>query len=528
MKKIVLLVALAAAMSMVSAAPAQNGVQPVRPGQTITGALTAADRAYSTGRHFRVFRLDARQGQTYHIALRSADFDALLEVTAPAGPVTERLASDDDTGGEHNALVRFTPLATGPYLLIATSTGGDSAGLGAFELEVREEVIRSAAPRPIAVGDSVRGELGAHSGTTGEATFDLYTFRARSGQRLRIRLAAADRSVPVFFGVGHWTGGRFEPRTAVDRHRVALDADSVPGDGPPVTITIPDDGEYAVRVAAAGAGTRAGYTLQLGEPPLRRSAPRRSAVGPRSVVTDTLTEADPIVDSRRYRTWTYSARAGERITITMRSPEFDTFLGVGYLDADTVIIAETSDDWEDTDSRITITAPQAREYVIYAMSFGSDGGAYTLGVASRLPGAQVVRVGRVELGQEVSGRLEETDAALELDGSPYAHWVYRASAAGERIAVTLRSTDFETFLSMGRMEGGEFREYWSNVTAPDDAEEPATRAIVRRSRVVAVLPAAGDYVIRVNSFSPDKLGRYTLKVERRPLTGAPARTRAAP
>jgi hypothetical protein len=237
-------------------------------------------------------------------------------------------------------------------------------------------------------------------------------------------------------------------------------------------------------------------------------------------VRDTLTDADPRDDEQPYREWIYPARAGERITVTMRSEALDSYLRVGTMGAGGFVEAAVNDDWQARDARVTIPVTETREYVIRAMSLTGDLGAYTIRVDSRARVDHVLRTARIDVGREVPGTLDETDAVLELDGSPYEQWILRANAAGERVVVTLQSTQFDTFLSMGRMEQGEFREYWSN----DDAVggEPGM------SRVIAVLPAPGDYLIRVNTFSPEQSGSYTLKVERRPLTGSTARTGAAP
>lgn len=68
------------------------------------------------------------------------------------------------------------------------------------------------------------------------------------------------------------------------------------------------------------------------------------------------------------------------------------------------------------------------------------------------------------------------------------------------------------------MEGGEFREYWSN----DDAVGGEGTL----SRVVAVLPEPGDYVIRVNTFKPRQ--RRTPYAARGPAAGPATRTGPPP
>lgn len=522
--KILPLGTLAIALWVASPSWAQNGVQQVRPGQTVAGTLTTADRAYSTGRHFRVFRLDARQGQTYEIELRSRDFDALVQVTAPAGPVTETVASDDDGGENRDALVRFTPAATGPYLLVATSIGGDSAGLGAFELEVREEVFRPAASRPLALDDSVRGELGPQSATDPgtRARYDVYTFGARKGQRLRVALTTGT-GPNVEAGLGVMIGGAFRPLGGEQPplRRQIRPEEAVAG--ATTTLVVPDDGEYAAIVVTAPGVRSAPYTLRLLELPPVRTVPRRAPIAASREVSDTLSEGDPRDNDQPFREWLYLARAGERLTVTMRSAEFDAYLAVGSMRDGRFVESESNDDWMNTDARVTMTVPETQEYVIRAMSLAGETGAYTIRVDSRAALRQALRTGRIQVGQEVTGTLDETDAVLDLDGSPYEQWLLRANAAGERVVVTLRSTQFDTFLSMGRMEQGEFREYWSNDDALGRVDGTG-----RVSRVIAVLPAPGDYVIRVNTFSREGTGNYALNVERRPFNGSAGRTGAAP
>ncbi|MET0398178.1 MAG: PPC domain-containing protein [Longimicrobiaceae bacterium] len=498
---------------LTSPAAAQRGVQPIRAGQKVAGVLSADDPAFANGQRFRVFRLDAQRGRVYHITLRSTDFDALLRVLRNTGPVTETLLRDDDGAGQSNSLVRFVPPEPGPYLAMVSAVGADTAtGLGAFELEVREMVDHPLVARPLSVGDTARGELGEQSATSPEGVpYDVYTFHARQGQQLRLSLAS-DSTMPTYYTLGHWREGRFEPQSAEERHRLALGSGRMPGDGRPTIVTIPDDGEYAVQVDAANSTSQLRYTLRVSEPPVPRSAPRRMAIRAPGEVRDSLREDDAVDADKPYCEWTYSAAAGERLTATMRSQTFDPYLSVGYMQADTFVEAGFNDDFDGRDSRLTTAAPVAREYVIRAMSLGKDVGAYTLSVETHAhrETPRRLQVGRIRPEQEVRGTLGPEDAALELDGSPYDEWIYHAGRAGERVVVTLGAPDFDAFVMLGRKRDGKFEEFTSN----DDAQPATTPERRTDSRLVAVLPAAGDYVIRVNTFGPDGAGPYVLRVDR--------------
>ncbi|HEU4557863.1 MAG TPA: hypothetical protein VFS20_08430 [Longimicrobium sp.] len=504
---------------------AAQRVEVIRPGRTITGTLSAGDPAFANGSRFRAYRLDAQAGKVYLLALRSTAFDPRLVVARNTGPLSETLDGNDNGEGGKNSLLRFAPPAPGSYLAVVTVARGDSAGTGAFELDVREEEARPVTPRPIAVGDSVRAELSARSAVQAgsRVRYDVYTFNGRAGQRVRTSLTSSGGFV-VRAGLGTWRDGAFVPLESerpASRRPPRAEELLV---GPTSTVVLPADGAYAVAVAQTASDRPATYTLRLSDVPPVRSVPRTGPVTAGAEVTDTLSEADPAVSGRQYRQWVYSARAGERIVVTMRSADFDTYLQVGFMTGGAFTATHSNDDWEGHDSRVSFTAPQARDYVIRAMALsGQSGGAFTLRVDSRGMVRRTLRTATIQIGGEESGTLDESDAVLDLDGSPYEEWRLRANTAGERVVVTATSSDFDTFLSMGRMEDGEFREYWSNDDAPDDDVERT-----RVARVVAVLPAPGEYVIRVNTFGPEGGGLYKLRVEPRPLAGSAARAATFP
>jgi hypothetical protein len=64
----------------------------------------------------------------------------------------------------------------------------------------------------------------------------------------------------------------------------------------------------------------------------------------------------------------------------------------------------------------------------------------------------------------------------------------------------MASEDFDTFLALGRMVGGE----WQDVDTNDDGEEGTD------SVLTVTLPADGTYLVRANSLAGDATGRYTL------------------
>jgi tetratricopeptide (TPR) repeat protein/tRNA A-37 threonylcarbamoyl transferase component Bud32 len=100
------------------------------------GALTAKepfDTKFTKARckHYKV-RLES--GKTYQLDLLSVDFDAYLRVENEAG---REKAFDDDSGGNFNARLVFTPAQSGEYRVIVTSFVANQTG--AFVLAILEK-----------------------------------------------------------------------------------------------------------------------------------------------------------------------------------------------------------------------------------------------------------------------------------------------------------------------------------------------------------------------------------------------------
>jgi hypothetical protein len=116
------------------------------------------------------------------------------------------------------------------------------------------------------------------------------------------------------------------------------------------------------------------------------------------------------------------------------------------------------------------------------------------------------------LGQVARGALETSDPLLG-DSSHYDIWSYQGRR-GERIQITLESTDFDAYLMLGREVDGRL----DSLGRDDDGGGDSN------ARITIELPADGGYIVLANSFRPRQLGAYTLRVESQP---APAQTTAA-
>jgi hypothetical protein len=212
-------------------------------------------------------------------------------------------------------------------------------------------------------------------------------------------------------------------------------------------------------------------------------------------------------DGSYYDMYSFRGRDGQRVSITMRSPDFDSYLELGEFDGDEFFSDYSDDDsGGDLDARIIATLWHTGEYVIRANSLSPDEiGSYTLTV-EELPEPGPAQVRPIEFGRTIEGSLEPTDAALE-DASYYDIYTFRARA-GQRITITLRSGDFDSYVAFGPWRDAEIQ-----VTDADDDSGAGLTGL--DSQLMLTISEAGTYAIRVNSLGSGEIGEYTISLEQR-------------
>lgn len=225
-------------------------------------------------------------------------------------------------------------------------------------------------------------------------------------------------------------------------------------------------------------------------------------------VSGTLGSGDPTLDDGSYyRLYRVQLRDGQRVTVTLRSDDFDAYLAVGrFDDTECDEDCETDDDGGGgTDSRIVYTARQSGTHTIRVntLTEGESGG-YTLRVedagAAPDPGSGVR--GSIDVGESVSGTLGVDDPTAG-DGSFYEMWTFHAATDG-RVRIVLESQDFDAYLGFGRGTPEE----WEEMESDDDSAGGTDAALEIR------VEAGRAYLIRANSLSRGETGRYTLRIER--------------
>jgi hypothetical protein len=353
-----LVLAAGAALTLVAAAGTVDA-QPfptLAPGQSVQGRLESGDPALTDHGRFKVYQVRAEAGRRYVVRMDSDDFDAYLTLARPVGGVTDYIRHDDDGGDGTNARLRFSVPASGTYLILAQSLG--SEGTGAFTLALDTVHVRPAPVRDLTLGETVRGTLtegDAEYEDDEEGVYHLYRFRGVEGQRVRVRMDSDEIETTV--EVGMMDGSAF----------IALEQE-FGGYGNVAMATLPSAGTYYVRAGGYGEGD---YTLRVEERVSRPIQARPIQRG--QSVTGTLGAGDAdLDDGRLVDAYSFTGRAGEQVSVTLRSDDFDTFLFLGRMEGGVFQQLETNDDDGDSlNSRIDYTLPASGEYVIHATSFGA-------------------------------------------------------------------------------------------------------------------------------------------------------------
>jgi Trypsin-like peptidase domain len=375
----------------------------------------------------------------------------------------------------------------------------------------------------IAVGQTVTGRLAENDFVRPDGSYaDSYVYMGRAGERITATLRSRD----------------FDAWLVVDDPRSETwqeyDDDSGGDLDSELTVTLPHDGPYLIVANSVAAQATGSYQVTLRSAGRGEVDPGGGGSGGRGTIADLgrtrlpritsgqtvngrLTPDDFLrTDDNTYVDgYLYAGRAGERLTITMRSSAFDSWL---VFDDPNGPMRENDDDsGGGNDSQLTVTLPHDGNYVIVANSVSRSSGPYTLSVRSGGGGFQeapsdgggsgsggdIADLGRRQLpqitaGQTVSGRLTTSDF-LRTDDNTYADGYVYNGRAGEQITITMRSDAFDSWVVIDD-PNGPLREHDDDGGGGNDAELTVT------------LPHAGRYVIIANSVSPRDTGAYTLTV----------------
>ncbi len=226
--------------------------------------------------------------------------------------------------------------------------------------------------------------------------FHDYVFEGRRGETVIVSMASPSFDAYLYLGL-------------LDRGFVELGRDDDGGGGTDarLELQLPESGRYVIRASslyeATGpytltlTGGRAAYDARGGYEPQRGGYDDRARYGDAREahggplhagrpVNGYLDQSAPELDGgERYHIYTYRGRRGERVTIDLRSSEFDSYLVLGTPGGRHGIqsaLARDDDGGGSRNSRIVYTFQYDGEYAIRVNPLLSGIGRYTLDLAS--------------------------------------------------------------------------------------------------------------------------------------------------
>jgi hypothetical protein len=220
-------------------------------------------------------------------------------------------------------------------------------------------------------------------------------------------------------------------------------------------------------------------------------------------VSAELDGLDPAFGSGvRFEVFEFQGRAGERVTATLRSADFDAVLRLARTVAGITDELEMDDDGGgDTDARLRASLPETGTYLLIAQAYADDEeGAFTLSLEAT-PEPTTATPQPLAVGQTVEAVLAETDALEEDEGVFYDVWTVEARA-GERLVAVMEAESFDAYLRFGRLDAdGAFEEL-----GVDDDGGGGTDARLR-----ARIPNTGVYELRATSLE-ESTGPYRVSL----------------
>ncbi|MEO1298595.1 MAG: trypsin-like peptidase domain-containing protein, partial [Cyanobacteria bacterium J06636_16] len=233
-------------------------------------------------------------------------------------------------------------------------------------------------PESITLNNTVTGLLGNESDVLPDGSyFNAYVFEGRQGQQVAIEMNSRDVDSYLIL-------------LSLDDDALYLEDDDSAGDfNARLETTLPADGSYIIIANSFAEGEQGQYDLSLndlgGSNTAQGSNPTETAPGPTGDFilqqTGQLAPGDEIApDNTLFDLYTFEGQAGQLVTISVESQEFDTYLVL--VDSSGQVLADNDDiDANTTNSQITTTLPISGVYRIIVNGYSTaDQGSYSLTV----------------------------------------------------------------------------------------------------------------------------------------------------
>ncbi|MDJ0908267.1 MAG: tetratricopeptide repeat protein [Woeseiaceae bacterium] len=353
--------------------------------QVFTGELTRRSEVLDDGKRYDVHYINADAGERLEVIAASDAFDTLLFVFRG----DDLIAQDDDSADNRNSRVVMTAPVSGEYVLAVTSYEADS--LGQYWLAVRRGIGGAAAAPAAGDPEVAYGTLGASSARldTDNTPYAAHDLAADVGETYEITMESSDFDTFLIL---------FDPAG----NNILRDDDSAGGTNSRITFTAQTAGTYTIYANSYREDASGSYTLTVrrgtgsGGGAIGGGTPGGGGVDEsfgasldiNDVVMGELTRANERIDDGPYFAMhTVSADAGETLTFSLSSAEFDTTIYITNSDGDLLGSDDDSGGGVNgTDSQVTVTTATSGDLIVFASGYdASDLGTYTLTVERGQP-----------------------------------------------------------------------------------------------------------------------------------------------
>lgn len=192
-------------------------------------------------------------------------------------------------------------------------------------------------------------------------------------------------------------------------------------------------------------------------------------------------------DDSLYERYSFQGTRGQKLTLTLVSDEFDTYLTL--FDPGGEAVAQNDDVSEGSNnSYISTTLTQDGTYTVFANAYDQTGsGRYALSVIPSPTNGFIL---------QNSGTLDTGELVL-TDGSAYDKYFFEGRR-GQAVTIDMNSTDFDTYLVL-------LDPAYEKIAENDDISPSNIN-----SQITTILPSDGIYTIWANGYDSNEQGQYSI------------------